>query len=109
MRTLLASLVLLSAIGFQPSSLAAPDAELTQLLAANAVTSEKIVDYADQKAAALVAAQAEAAQLRQQLAAAQAQVATLTAERDAARKAVADAKATVQSAQTALQAAAAKL
>jgi hypothetical protein len=93
MRTLIASLFALCLIPLAP---AAPDAELTALLADNATTSEKIVTYADQKAAALVAAQAELAQVRQQLATEQAARVKAEADRAAALRAVADAKAQIQ-------------
>jgi septal ring factor EnvC (AmiA/AmiB activator) len=115
------ALILLSSVLCLLSSvtLAAPDAQLTAIIEENRGTSSKLITYADQKAAALVAAQAEIAALKQQLAAAQAETAQLRsqlsavsaqlaaaqaataaaiAERDAARKAVADAKATLQAA-----------
>lgn len=101
MRTLL----LLGVLTFFPvsRSFAAPDAELKALLAENNTSSQKIVDYADAKAAELVAAQAEIATLKQQFAAEQAARVQAEAERDAAlverdaaRQAVAQAKATIE-------------
>jgi cell division septum initiation protein DivIVA len=101
------ALILLSSVLCLLSSvtLAAPDAQLTAIIEENRGTSSKLITYADQKAAALVAAQAELAQLKQQLTAAQAQIqqaqaatAAAIAERDTARRAVADAKATLQAA-----------
>lgn len=112
MRTLIASLLLLSAFGLQPSVFlhAAPDAQLTAIIEENRGTSSKLITYADQKAAALAAAQAEAAQLRSQLSAVSAQLSAeqaarakaqgdlnaAIAERDTARRAVADAKAQIE-------------